>query len=102
MSRFLLATWPFVGCVHPFIAVANALRERGHAVAFYTGGSAEGLLGSEGFQLYPFHHVDEQRVWDVVVAAETGAASMWRRPAIARRTFREWLAGTASGQVEDL
>ncbi|MDE3077433.1 MAG: glycosyltransferase family 1 protein [Chloroflexota bacterium] len=97
-----MATWPFTGCVVPFVAVAQALRQRGHTVGFYTGATARELIEAEGFDLHPFRAVDEALVWEVVKATDSAAPSMWRSPALAYRTFRDWLAGTLRGQVADL
>ena len=37
--RFLITLWPFTGHLLPQISIAMALRERGHEVAFYSGGA---------------------------------------------------------------
>jgi MGT family glycosyltransferase len=54
MSRFVFASWPFAGDLYPHIAVAQALRARGHTVAFYTGRDARDLLAAEGYEHFPF------------------------------------------------
>ena len=53
MSRRVLITlWPFTGHLLPQLSIANALRERGHEVAFYTGEDARGTIDQEGFELF--------------------------------------------------
>jgi MGT family glycosyltransferase len=70
MSKFLLTVWPFVGHINPFLSVAKALQARGHSVAFYTGGRAQAQLESEGFTVFPFQHLSEERVWNIVTSLE--------------------------------
>jgi UDP:flavonoid glycosyltransferase YjiC (YdhE family) len=69
MARFLIAVWPFAGHIFPLIAVAHALTARGHAVAFYTGADQHHLVTSEGFEHFPFRHVDERRVHELLFAS---------------------------------
>ena len=52
MATFLFTVWPFQGHVHPDIAIAHGLRERGHEAAFYTGCSARAALEVEGFRRF--------------------------------------------------
>ena len=37
MARFLFTVWPITGHVYPQVAIAQALRERGHECALFTG-----------------------------------------------------------------
>ena len=62
MARFLFTVWPFPGHVHPNVAIARALDVRGHASAFYTGGSIAHSLEDEGLRVFPFRAVDERVV----------------------------------------
>ncbi len=102
MGRFLLATWPFLGCVYPFLSLANALTERGHDVAIWSGERARPILDGQNVDFFPFRTMPEDQVWATVIKAESGARAMWRRPALAYHTFRDWLAGTVEQQVADL
>jgi MGT family glycosyltransferase len=104
MSQFLLTAWPLAGHTNPTLAVACALRKRGHGVAFYTGESARSTIEQEGFRCFPFKRVDEEAVF----AAEhpnAYAAGLWKRLNAVRQMktgLRQWLVDTIPGQVEDL
>lgn len=54
MARLLFTVWPYPTHLHPFIALAEAVRARGHEVAFYSGGGALALLEHAGFRCFPF------------------------------------------------
>jgi UDP:flavonoid glycosyltransferase YjiC (YdhE family) len=60
-SRVLFTAWPFPGHLFPQIAVAQALRQQGHDVAFYTGAEGARIAAAEGFTCFPFRQVDEPR-----------------------------------------
>jgi MGT family glycosyltransferase len=99
-ARFLFTCWPFVGHVFGQMGIANALREGGHEVAFYTGDSARATIEGEGFPLFPFQRVDEDRAYKNVRALETRAR--WGSPkGRLLRTFRDWLVETIPDQVAD-
>jgi len=101
MAKFLFTVWPFPGHVHPDIAIAHALGERGHETAFYTGSSARNSLEVEGFRFFPFRQVDEARVEAIVLTLDALSFRWWR----ARRRkalLREWLLETVDAQVQDL
>jgi MGT family glycosyltransferase len=100
MSKFLIAVWPFAGHYFPLIAVAQALRRRGHSVAFYTGARAQPVVAGEGFEHFPFTHIDEQRV-DEIMFTRAAYASR-RQPLQLQALLREWLLRTLPGQVADL
>ena len=51
MSRVLFTLWPFTGHLLPQMAIAVALRERGHEVAFYSGRGARATIEDEGFEV---------------------------------------------------
>ena len=102
MSRYLFTVWPFVGHINPFVSVAEALRDRGHSVAFYTSSRARPLLEDEGFAVFPYEHVEEDKIWAVIQAAETRASLGWHAPGLLLRAFRDWLAGTVPDQVSDI
>ena len=100
MARFLLTVWPFPSHYFPMIAIARALRERGHDVAFYTGGRARPAIEGEGFRCFAFEKVDEDHVDDIMFSREHFAS--WRLPLRFKALLREWLLGTVPGQIQDL
>jgi MGT family glycosyltransferase len=105
MARFLIAVWPFAGHVHPAIAVAHALRARGHAIAFYSGARVRSLVEGEDFRLFPFINVDEDRVSALASSEFPYSPSLWHRLRSARQMqakFREWLLNTVPQQIDDL
>jgi MGT family glycosyltransferase len=105
MARFLFAVWPFAGHVHPSLAVAHALADRGHEIAFYTGSTFRPIVEGEGFRFFPFQKVDEARVTGLASSEFPYNASLRDRLRNARRTqakFREWLLDTVPQQIEDL
>ncbi|MEO8592219.1 MAG: nucleotide disphospho-sugar-binding domain-containing protein [Candidatus Solibacter sp.] len=105
MARYLFAIWPFAGHVHPALAVARALRARGHDAAFYTGAGVHPEIAGEGFHCFPFERVDEQRVAALAASEFPYSGSFAGRLRQAPRLqakFREWLLETIPQQVEDL
>jgi MGT family glycosyltransferase len=100
-SRFLFAAWPFPGHVFPHVAIAHALRRRGHECAFYTGEQIAHVLRDEGFTVFPFRHVDEGRL-DRLMRARP--AEPWRLTSLPRlgALLRRWLLDTIPQQVRDL
>lgn len=101
MARFLFAVWPYPGHLHPNAAVAHALAERGHEVAFYTGGSAAPALRDQGFRCFPFEAVDERQVERIVLALDAQSLQWWKARDT-KRLLREWLLGTVDAQLRDL
>jgi UDP:flavonoid glycosyltransferase YjiC (YdhE family) len=101
-SRVLITLWPFTGHLLPQLSIAVALRERGHEVAFYSGESAREAIEREGFELFAFERVDEERAFATMRAMDTGDGRS--RPGAGRllTVMREWLVETIPGQVEDL
>lgn len=100
MANFLFTVWPFRGHYFPMVAIAHALRERGHAVAFYTGRGAQETIEREGFRCFTFSAVDEQRVDELMFSRPDYAS--WKLPFKFRSLLREWLLGTVPAQVRDL
>ena len=100
--RFLITLWPFTGHLLPQIAIAQALRERGHEVAFYSGEAVRSLIEGEGFDFFAFDRVDQELALRNMQAVDTGDRR--RRPGGGRlvRILREWLVETIPGQVADL
>lgn len=101
MPKFLLTVWPFAGHIHPNLAIAHALRERGHEVAFYTGKQACPTVEREGFRCFPFQQVDEARVAHLVLSPE-GIVSRPRNPLRFKAMWREWVLDTIPAQLADL
>ncbi len=69
--RILVAAFGDPGHTFPAIALARALRDRGHRVVFETWEKWRELLDGEGIE---FHAAEEYRVFDVAGEAEVGAA----------------------------
>jgi MGT family glycosyltransferase len=87
--------------VHPDVAIAHALGERGHETAFYTGSSALASLEVEGFRCFPFRRVEEERVERIVVTLDR-LSFQWWRPRRRKALLREWLLETIEPQLQDL
>jgi MGT family glycosyltransferase len=105
MARFLFTVWPFPGHVNPAIAVAHALRARGHEAFFYTGGSARAVVENEGFPCFPFVKLDEERIDALLHRSYSHFASVWQPLLRARQikaSLREWLLDTVPHQLADL
>jgi MGT family glycosyltransferase len=102
MSRFLVTCWPFTGHLLPQMSIAVALRERGHDVAFYSGEAARALVEGEGFELFGFERLDQERAFRAMRAVDTGARR--RRPGGGRLLpiLRDWLVETIPDQLADL
>lgn len=101
MTKFLFTVWPFSGHIHPSLAVAHALRARGHQVAFYTGSKVGELIEGEGFRCFPFQQVDEARV-EQLVLSNKGIMAPVRNPLRRAAMWRTWLLGTVPAQLADL
>ncbi len=99
-ARFLLCCWPFPGHVNPNVAVARALRQRGHEVAFYTGEDARERIEGEGFTVFGFQRV--AAAWEPVRRVEESGAGRRGMLRAQARAFRGWLVGTVGAQVADL
>lgn len=100
MARFLITVWPFSGHINPNIALAEALRERGHEVAFYTGASACRSIEGEGFHCFPFQRVDEAQVQRIVLSSD-GILSRPSPPKL-KAMWRTWVLDTVPAQLADL
>jgi MGT family glycosyltransferase len=104
MARFLITCWPFVGHLYPQISVAHALRERGHEVAIYSHESARPVVEGEGFTIFPFVHVDEQR-YERIHALEAEVPPTqpsYRTLGVAMRAYRDMVTDSIPEQVADL
>jgi MGT family glycosyltransferase len=51
--RFLLCAQPIIGHIEPGLVIADALRERGHEVAWYTGTCQHERLAARGYRVFP-------------------------------------------------
>jgi len=104
MARFLITCWPFVGHLYPQISVAHALRDRGHQVAVYTHESARPVVEAEGFALFPFERVDEQRYERIhaMEAAVPPTQPKYRTLAVAMAAYRDMLIGSIPEMTADL
>jgi MGT family glycosyltransferase len=101
MARILFTCWPVPGHYFPLIAVALALRARGNDCVFYTGTRAAATLEHEGFSVFPFRALDEERVDKILFSDERRAT----HPAGARSftaLLKEWMLDTLPGQVQDI
>ena len=98
MARLLFTVWPYQTHLDPFIAVAEALRARGHEVGFYTGGGAPVLLAQQGFLCFPFREV----LWERVAQTVDDLIAGRKRPSEMRRLWPRFLVQTIPAQVHDL
>lgn len=90
------------GHVFPNMPAAIALRERGHEVAFYTGGKAVSLVESQGFKCFPFQQVDGNYFEKLLAEGFFGEPTMLKRRQRQVFIYHHWLIGTLRGQVADL
>jgi UDP:flavonoid glycosyltransferase YjiC (YdhE family) len=93
--RVLFTVWPYSGHLNPCLAVALALRERGHEVAFYTGEAASDPVTGEGFRRYPFRAVARR------AAALVSSPDSSDRPELYRR-LTERYSNIAAGPLDRL
>jgi UDP:flavonoid glycosyltransferase YjiC (YdhE family) len=93
MNRFLFTTWPFPGHFFAQIAIADALRERGHQCAFYTGIQACRVLEDETFKCFPFKHLDEEKLYQVMFSQQRGSWE-WKEIFRFQATLSRWLLDT--------
>jgi len=105
MSKFLITVWSFPAHINLVMAVAQALRMRGHQVAFYSGNRARAIVEGEGFTFFPFENVDEAHVYELLRTSYTYCSSLWealRRARELRLLMFELYVETVPGQIEDL
>lgn len=100
--RFLITLWPFTGHLLPQIAIALALRERGHEVAFYSGEAARASVEEHGFPFFAFEALDQERGFASMRTVDTGDRR--GRPGGGRLMpiLRDWLVETVPDQVSDV
>jgi UDP:flavonoid glycosyltransferase YjiC (YdhE family) len=93
--RILFTAWSFPGHINPTVALARALAERGHDIAFSTGERARAAIERQGFSFYPFQFLDEEKVY--ATAFSPISRSMLTRAAV----LKDWLLTTLPDQVRD-
>jgi MGT family glycosyltransferase len=98
MSRILITTWPLANHLNLNIALAKALRDRGHDVAFYTGPSASPILAREGFRNFAFQDVSETEAEQ----ATERLRELRREPNKLKPYWSKLFVGTVPGQLQDL
>jgi UDP:flavonoid glycosyltransferase YjiC (YdhE family) len=93
--RILVTAWSFPGHINPTIALARALAQHGHEVAFSTGEGVRTIVERQGFSFYPWRHLDENGAYAKVLSPVS-------RSMISRAAFLEdLLLGTLQDQVKD-
>jgi UDP:flavonoid glycosyltransferase YjiC (YdhE family) len=102
VSRFLVTLWPFTGHLLPQVAIAQALRERGHEVAFYSGEAVRHHVEGQGFPFFPFDRLDQEIAFRTMRTVDTGDRSS--RPGGGRLMplMRDWLVETIPDQISDI
>jgi MGT family glycosyltransferase len=101
MARFLFTVWPITGHVYPQVAIAQALRDRGHECAFFTGNRVAYIVKREGFEHFPFCKVDEEKFQQTLFPPQRGPLS-WSNPMQFMNVLRGFLLETLPQQFEDL
>jgi hypothetical protein len=91
--RILFNAWSFPGHINPTVALARALAERGHEIAFSTGERARAVIEWQGFSFYPFQFLDEESVYTTMFSP--ASRSMLSLAAF----FKDWLLTTLPDQV---
>jgi UDP:flavonoid glycosyltransferase YjiC (YdhE family) len=99
--KVLFNCWPFEGHTFNSVAVANALRERGHEVAFYTGTDLQPTLEAAGLQVFPFRRLTPDH-WLQVHDSESKVSKRGQSYRVEHQTFRHWLVESIPYQVDDL
>jgi UDP:flavonoid glycosyltransferase YjiC (YdhE family) len=100
VTRVVFACWPFDGHLFPQLSVAAELRERGAAVAFYSGESARRAVESDGHKLFPLRRT--AGAWQRVHERERAEGGRKPSMRLQRAAFLEWLVESIPGQVADL
>jgi MGT family glycosyltransferase len=87
--------------LYPAIAIAHALRARGHACTFYTGPPGHQTVVEEGFECHPFKRVDQDAVHRTMLSQASGQSRAHELPSL-RSRLRRWLVDTIPQQLADL
>jgi MGT family glycosyltransferase len=108
--RIVQTSLPVPGHLNPNLALAQALRARGHEVAVYSGALAREAVEREGLRFFPFHPAMDELLMRHMLPAE-GHSPAARTSADRRGFFRvgalnaaltEWFLDTVPHQVADL
>ena len=108
--RILMAFQPVPGHLNPSVGVAQALRDRGHEVAFYSGAEARSYVEQNGFAFYPFEASLNERLMRILFPPEGSATAgnivdqrhALLRPGKVNAALREWFLDTIPEQIADL
>ncbi len=100
MSRVLFASWPLNGHLHPLMEMARELKTRGWSVAFYCAGGTRRAMLLEGFELYPYVHLDERALEELLHSRRR--RGRYRNFIGFLGILRQWLLDTVPGQVRDM
>lgn len=85
MAKILFVTLPFPGCVHPHLAVASALAQRGHEVGFFTSKGMCQRVSQAGLLTFPFPDPLDEAYAQLIASPTQGIGANWSR--------RGWLRG---------
>lgn len=102
MARFLITCWSFPGHVLQPLAIARALRERGHECVFYSGPRAARTVEGEGFPFYPSDKAEEDAMYDFMFAPGQTRTVNWRTMLEFSTTIQRWLLDSIPHQVRDI
>lgn len=101
MYRFLFAAWPIPGHCFPLIAVAKAVKEKGHESALYTGEAGGELAQAEGLAWFPFRALDD--AWfNRLIYGETFSRVRAFQMAQLRKRVQTLIVESIPKQVEDI
>lgn len=106
----LLACQPIPGHLYPNLALAKALRERGHRVAVYSGAMARKQIEENGFDYFPFDAAMDETLSRVLLPANghsrvaqiTANRNQLLQFTALNEIMKEWLLETVPNQVADL
>ncbi len=101
MSRILFTLWPFTGHLLPQMAIAAALRERGHDVAFFSGDAVRATVEGQGHEFFGFERLDQDRAFRHIQTME-GGERPGRPGGRLMPILRDWLVETIPDQLADL
>ena len=102
MSRFLITVWPLAGHYFPNLAVARALRNLGHEVAFYSGVQAEKNIRGEGFEFFPFRRVEPQWFNDIFFKPAENTPGTLKFSMEQSKRYCELMTGKLPEQIQDI
>lgn len=82
------------------MAIAQALKSRGHDVAVYSGGQVRKAFEREDFRFFPFKRVDEAGLKEMLLS-ERATLSPLLHPRRRVTILKSWLVDTLSDQIAD-